>query len=143
MGCHLEGFNCGGWRRTDWNEGFLFHLLLLRATITFCDSLRLVFRALFGLIAALPSELISKVEALAIDGTSSTALLCDRTTGEVLANPKLYNEAQGKEAVELARNLAPESHTATAGTSTLCKLLTWHLDSVWQQVPSWAWQVPS
>jgi hypothetical protein len=29
--------------------------------------------------------------------------------------------------------MAPPSHTATASTSTLCKLLTWHLAGTWQQ----------
>ena len=28
--------------------------------------------------------------------------------------------------------IAPASHTATAATSTLCKVLTWHLDHTWQ-----------
>lgn len=28
--------------------------------------------------------------------------------------------------------MAPPAHTATAATSTLCKLLTWHLDGTWQ-----------
>jgi hypothetical protein len=28
--------------------------------------------------------------------------------------------------------MAPPAHTATAATSTLCKLLTWHLEGIWQ-----------
>lgn len=28
--------------------------------------------------------------------------------------------------------IAPASHTATASTSTLCKVLTWHLGHTWQ-----------
>lgn len=28
--------------------------------------------------------------------------------------------------------IAPPSHTATASTSTLCKVLTWHLEGIWQ-----------
>ena len=33
----------------------------------------------------------------------------------------------------LFQTLAPPTHTATASTSTLCKLLTWHLDGTWQK----------
>lgn len=29
--------------------------------------------------------------------------------------------------------IAPATHTATASTSTLCKLLTWHLAGTWQK----------
>lgn len=31
------------------------------------------------------------------------------------------------------QDMAPAAHTATASTSTLCKLLTWHMDGTWQQ----------
>ena len=30
--------------------------------------------------------------------------------------------------------VAPQDHTATASSSALCKLITWHLDGVWQKV---------
>ena len=45
----------------------------------------------------------SQVAAVAFDGTSSTSLLVDSTTGRVLAAPKLYDEAQGPEAVQAAK----------------------------------------
>lgn len=149
---------------------------------------------LFDLIAALPPAVTSQVAAVAFDGTSSTSLLVDAATGRVLAAPKLYDEAQGPEAVQAAKvgleggqgralqaalgvgrftvlqvamllvhlmkdicvqdlccmqlptsqvptlcvcllclqAIAPASHTATAATSTLCKVLTWHLGHTWQ-----------
>jgi len=31
-----------------------------------------------------------------------------------------------------AQDIAPPAHTAVASTSTLCKLLTWHLAGTWQ-----------
>jgi hypothetical protein len=34
------------------------------------------------------------------------------------------------------QDMAPPSHTATASTSTLCKLLTWHQAGVWQAAQS-------
>lgn len=58
---------------------------------------------LFELIAALPSAVVSQVQSVAFDGTSSTALLLDAATGRVLTAPKLYDEAQGPEAVAAAK----------------------------------------
>jgi hypothetical protein len=34
------------------------------------------------------------------------------------------------------QSMSPPSHTATASTSTLCKLLTWHQSGVWQAAQS-------
>ncbi|CAI5469149.1 unnamed protein product [Closterium sp. Yama58-4] len=39
----------------------------------------------------------------------------------------MYNEAGSPEAVAAVAAVAPANHTATAGTSTLCKLMTWWL----------------
>lgn len=132
-------------------------------------------QVLFELIAALPASVTSQVQAVAFDGTSSTALLVDGATGRVLCAPKLYDEAQWPAAVAAAKvrsaakvgtagvwrppeltpavthtgqqklmpvgttrmclcvqAIAPASHTATASTSTLCKVLTWHLAHAWQ-----------
>ncbi|KAF6265806.1 hypothetical protein COO60DRAFT_1266157 [Scenedesmus sp. NREL 46B-D3] len=89
-------------------------------------------RVLFELVAALPRDIVSNVGAVAFDGTSATAMLVDAATGQQLAPPKLYNEAQGAAAVAAAKAIAPASHTATAATSTLCKVLMWHLAGTWQ-----------
>jgi sugar (pentulose or hexulose) kinase len=60
-------------------------------------------RVLFELVAALPQDVVSDVGAVAFDGTSATAMLVDAATGQQLAAPKLYNEAQGAEAVAAAK----------------------------------------
>lgn len=60
-------------------------------------------RVLWELLAAVPADVRSQVVSLAIDGTSATAVLLDTASGAVLQPPKLYNEAQGKEAVEAAK----------------------------------------
>jgi hypothetical protein len=60
-------------------------------------------RVLFELLASLPAPARGRVASLAIDGTSATALLLDVGSGAVLAPPKLYNEAQGPEAVAAAK----------------------------------------
>ncbi|GIL90925.1 hypothetical protein Vretimale_17123 [Volvox reticuliferus] len=82
-------------------------------------------RGLFELIGALDPAVRTSITSVAFDGTSATALLVDRRDGTPLAPPKLYNEAQAKGVVAAAQAIAPPAHTATAATSTLCKLLTW------------------
>lgn len=86
------------------------------------------------MIASLPADTRGSIRSIAIDGTSSTALLCNRTTSAILEQPKMYNESQGQDSVNLAAKIAPASHTATASSSTLCKLLTWHIQGRWQEV---------
>ncbi|GFR50176.1 hypothetical protein Agub_g12343 [Astrephomene gubernaculifera] len=85
-------------------------------------------RVLFELIGSLDPDIRSEVVSLAFDGTSGTALLVDPRDGAPLAPPKLYNEAQEGRAVEAAKAIAPAAHTATAPSSTLCKLLSWWLE---------------
>ena len=58
---------------------------------------------LFDLLSSLPLAARSRVASIAIDGTSATTLLLDAASGAVLAPPKLYNEAQGAEAVAAAK----------------------------------------
>ena len=48
--------------------------------------------------------------------------------------PKMYNEAQGADAVAAAAQIAPQGHTATSATSTLAKLLSWQLNGQIEQV---------
>ncbi|EFJ40231.1 hypothetical protein VOLCADRAFT_40978, partial [Volvox carteri f. nagariensis] len=84
-------------------------------------------RVLYELIHSLDPAVRSCVTSVAFDGTSATALLVDPRDGTPLAAPKLYNEAQAKEVVAAAKALAPPAHTATAPTSTLCKILGWWL----------------
>ncbi|KAL4452139.1 hypothetical protein ABPG75_007801 [Micractinium tetrahymenae] len=88
--------------------------------------------ALWRLMDALPAEQRAQAASIAIDGTSATTLLVDGDTGEVLAPPRMYNAAQPAEAVARARALAPPDHTATASTSTLCKVLAWDGEGAWQ-----------
>jgi sugar (pentulose or hexulose) kinase len=89
--------------------------------------------ALWSLLAALPRAPRARVAALAVDGTSATALLVDAGSGALLAPPRLYNEAQPAPAAARAAAIAPRDHTATAPTSTLCKLLDWDADGAWQR----------
>lgn len=45
-------------------------------------------------MASLPTGIREHAARIAFDGTSATALLVDRASGHVIADAKLYNEAQ-------------------------------------------------
>lgn len=78
--------------------------------------------ALFSLIAQIPLQLRQEINAIAIDGTSSTVLLCDRT-GKPITAPILYNDDRGIEIIETLKSIAPPNHTVLSATSSLAKLL--------------------
>ena len=80
-------------------------------------------RALNGLCASLPPTLRQRIAAVAIDGTSSTVLLCDECNTPV-APPLLYNDACAPEHVAYIAASAPAGHTVISATSSLAKLLT-------------------
>jgi D-ribulokinase len=78
--------------------------------------------ALFELLEQIPGELRRDIRAIAINGTSSTVLLCD-ATGEPVGVPLLYNDASGQEMLTFLRDVAPAKHTVLSATSSLVKLL--------------------
>jgi sugar (pentulose or hexulose) kinase len=80
--------------------------------------------ALFCLIEQIPAEIRRKIKAIAIDGTSSTVLLCD-AAGMPLDAPLLYNDARGVAVMDKLRAIAPPNHTVLSATSSLAKLLWW------------------
>ena len=59
--------------------------------------------ALEQLLQQLPQEVRSRCGGIAFDGTSATAMLVDRATGESLAPPQLYNVNMSAKAVEAAK----------------------------------------
>ncbi len=78
--------------------------------------------ALFYVLAELPVTVRSRLQRIAIDGTSSTVLLCDER-GEPIAAPLLYNDARAVDWVAYLRQLAPPGHTVLSATSSLAKFL--------------------
>ena len=85
--------------------------------------------ALFSLIAQIPLEIRREVKAIAIDGTSSTVMLCD-VSGTPVAAPMLYNDARGVAVMDKLSAMlvagyaeAPPNHTVLSATSSLAKLL--------------------
>ena len=80
--------------------------------------------ALWTLLDRVPSEVSSRVAAVAVDGTSGTVLMVDGATGEPIYPPMLYNEKR-PDAMPAVEAMAPEGHTVRSATSALCKLHSW------------------
>ena len=59
--------------------------------------------ALTSLLQQVPADVKNAAQRLAFDGTSATVLLVDRGSGEVIADAKLYNEAQPEACVAAAK----------------------------------------
>jgi D-ribulokinase len=78
--------------------------------------------ALFGLFEQIPRLLRQGIKAIAINGTSSTVMLCS-TAGKVVDTPLLYNDARGASVLEKLRNIAPPNHVVLSATSSLAKLI--------------------
>lgn len=97
------------------------------ATLTSADILSNWQTALFSLIEQIPQELRRQIRAIAIDGTSSTVLLCD-DKGQPLTEPILYNDGRGVAVMEQLKAIAPPNHTVLSATSSLAKLL-WFLQN--------------
>ena len=71
-------------------------------------------QALFALIEQIPQKIRQEINGIAIDGTSSTVLLCDRW-GKPVTEPLLYNDARGlvvREKLKAKPSLREASPTA-------------------------------
>ena len=77
--------------------------------------------ALFNLLEQIPQEIRGKIKAIAINGTSSTVLLCDNF-GHPISEALMYNDGRGIEAIEKVKAIAPSNHTVNSATSSLAKL---------------------
>ena len=66
---------------------------------------------------------LSKVERVAVSGTSGSCLLVDAATGKVTRGPLMYNDAV--EPSPLIDAAAPPGHCTRSATSALAKLLHW------------------
>jgi sugar (pentulose or hexulose) kinase len=82
--------------------------------------------ALWDSIEQIPPTIRNQVRAIALDGTSSTVMLCN-TDGIPVCEPILYNDARGAAVTERLRAIAPANHTVLSATSSLAKLL-WFQD---------------
>lgn len=78
--------------------------------------------ALWELISEIPADVRSHLQAIAINGTSSTILLCDEN-GIPLYPPQMYNDTCDPASLELLTSLAPAGHPVLSASSSLAKLL--------------------
>ncbi|MGA7937476.1 MAG: FGGY-family carbohydrate kinase [Kovacikia sp.] len=91
---------------------------------------------LFGLIGRVPQVYRQSMGAIALNGTSSTVLLCDGM-GLPITVPLLYNDACGATELATLRQFfaqerytqAPGKDTVLSATSSLVKLLWWQRQS--------------
>ncbi|MEL6157859.1 MAG: FGGY-family carbohydrate kinase [Cyanobacteria bacterium J06554_11] len=82
-------------------------------------------QALWQLLDDLPLEIRSQLQRIAINGTSATVLLCDRTT-QPLTPALLYNDSTARSALAEVVAVAPAGSPACSATSSLVKALWWH-----------------
>lgn len=82
-------------------------------------------QVLWTLLADLPVAIRARTAAVAINGTSSTVLLCD-ADGQPLGEPIYYDDSRAISQVEIIAAVAPAGHVTRSATSSLAKLL-------WQQ----------
>jgi sugar (pentulose or hexulose) kinase len=98
---------------------------------------------LWGLIWQIPASYRASIQAIAINGTSSTVLLCDRN-GHPLDSPLLYNDARGARVLprlqaffaQPAYAQAPCQNNVLNATSSLVKLLWWQQRGLQEQAGS-------
>lgn len=79
---------------------------------------------LFELITQIPVKVRKNIQAIAINGTSSTVLICD-AVGKPITEPLLYNDSRGQAVLERVKAIAPDNHVVVSATSTLAKLIWW------------------
>lgn len=89
--------------------------------------------ALWSLLNQLPLEVRSRTSAIAVNGTSSTVLLCD-SNGVPVRSPLLYSNDCGKAVLAQIRQFAPADHVVLSATSSLAKLLWWEAQPDFAQV---------
>ncbi|HEY9863820.1 MAG TPA: FGGY-family carbohydrate kinase [Candidatus Obscuribacterales bacterium] len=80
--------------------------------------------ALFDVIQQIPLHFRRQIDAIAINGTSATVLLCD-TNGIPLQSPILYNDSRAITILEQLKKIAPADHIVNSATSSLAKLIWW------------------
>ena len=86
-------------------------------------------QALFSLIEQIPQPIKRDIQAIAINGTSSTVLLCD-LRGNPVDAPIWYNDGRGVEVLEKLKAIAPANHVVLSATSSLAKLFWWYQQPV-------------
>lgn len=79
-------------------------------------------QTLWDLIGEIPADVRSTLQTIAVNGTSSTILLCDGN-GIPLYPPQMYNDTCDPASLELLNTLVPPGHSVLSASSSLAKLL--------------------
>ena len=99
-------------------------------------------RAMDQLLTKTPSTLRGSVERICVSGTSSSVLMYDQNKCSVSRQPRMYDfnvmqqcvdPSCGSRALEAIRAVCPAGSAANAATSTLAKVLAWHLETPMQK----------
>jgi len=97
--------------------------ILAEARLVFSDQTAESWRAaLFDLIGQIPADIRRALVAIAINGTSTTALLCD-ADNLPLCPPLLYNDARAQTEAKQLALVAPSRNSVLSASSSLAKLL--------------------
>ncbi|MDY6784914.1 MAG: FGGY-family carbohydrate kinase [Cyanobacteriota bacterium] len=94
------------------------------------DGIKSWQKALFSLLEQIALSVRRETIAIAINGTSSTVLLCDEK-GNPLDAPILYNDGRAAGEVEALKEIAPPQSVVLSATSSLGKLLWWFRQPVY------------
>lgn len=84
------------------------------------------------LLTDIPQTLRSRIAAIAINGTSSTVVLCD-AEGLPLTEPLMYDDDRGGVYLDELRTFVPADHTVLSATSSLTKLWWWQHQKYWSK----------
>ncbi|AUC60894.1 Carbohydrate kinase, FGGY family [Cyanobacterium sp. HL-69] len=80
----------------------------------------------------LPLNIKQNLRAIAVSGTSSTVLLCDKE-GKPLTNALWYNDSRGKNVLPQLQEFVPENNLTLSATSSLAKLYWWYQQPIFNQ----------
>ncbi|MBF2056501.1 MAG: FGGY-family carbohydrate kinase [Cyanobacterium sp. T60_A2020_053] len=80
---------------------------------------------LFSLLNDIPLMIKQHLGAIAINGTSSTMILCDQW-GNPLDSPLWYNDNRGQIYLDELRHFVPKNHLVLSATSSLSKVYWWY-----------------
>jgi sugar (pentulose or hexulose) kinase len=89
-------------------------------------------QSLFELFANIPQDLTQSIQAIAINGTSSTVLLCD-DRGNPITEAILYHDGRGKSIQAKLSQFVPPNHLTLSASSSLAKLIWWSQQSYFKQ----------
>ena len=78
--------------------------------------------SVFYLLSSLPDSIKSDLKALAIDGTSGTILLTDKT-GQPSSSALMYYDQRASKEAQLIKNIMPQENGGQGASSSLARLM--------------------